>query len=80
MHITHPLMVIDSFVKYESNIKANRRYRSDTKTQKTFNMTLRSKVNVNVMYVHDTVKYGKPISNKKNSYWPDMKTCKKAVN
>ena len=73
-----------------ANVKANRSYRSDMKTwQKPINLTLTSKVNIksgtwmNVCVSHLLIvidpcaKYGKPMSNQKNSYGPDTKTWQK---
>ena len=59
-----------------ANVKANRSYRSYMKTwQKPLNLTLRSKVNIELgswmyathrlMVIHPCAKYGKPMSNHK---------------
>ena len=66
-------------------------YRSDMKTwQKPINMTLRSKVNFELgkwiyvshllMVIDPCAKYGKPLSNKKNSYEPDTEHVKNPIN
>ena len=71
-----------------ATVKANRSYRSYMKTwQKTLNLTLRSKVNIEsgswmyathcLMVIHPCAKYGKPMSIQKKSYGPDTKTCQK---
>ena len=72
---------------WHANFKANRSYQPDTKTrQKPYkNFEVKGQCRIKFMNVHDTfshlidacAKYGKPMSNIKNCYGPNTKTCQK---